>query len=96
MERIKGQTADFEELAKQILSWIICAKKPLTTLELQHAIAIEAEEPQLDEENLCLVEDMVSVCAGLVTVDREAELSGWSTTQPRNTSSGRGKYGSQI
>jgi hypothetical protein len=34
MERIDGQVADSQELAKQVLSWITCAKRPLTTLEL--------------------------------------------------------------
>ena len=35
---------------------------------------MEANEPQLDEENLCQVEDMVSACAGLVTVDEESDI----------------------
>jgi hypothetical protein len=69
MERIESQNANSKELAKQALSWIICAKKPLTKSELQHALAIEADEIQLDEENLCQVEDVVSAYAGLVTVD---------------------------
>jgi hypothetical protein len=34
MKRIEGQVADQEELAKQVLSWITCAKRPLTTSEL--------------------------------------------------------------
>ncbi|KAH8687250.1 hypothetical protein BGZ60DRAFT_438813, partial [Tricladium varicosporioides] len=74
MERIEGQLADEEKLAKQVLSWITCAKRPLTTPELEYALAVELEETQLDEENLCRVEDMVSVCAGLVTVDEESNI----------------------
>jgi len=74
MERIEGQLADEEKLAKQVLSWITCAKRPLTTSELKHALAVEPEELQLDEENLCRVEDMVLVCAGLVTVDEESNI----------------------
>ena len=74
MERIEGQLADEEELAKQALSWITCAKRPLTASELEHALAVEPEESQLDEENLCRVEDIVSVCAGLVTVDEESNI----------------------
>ena len=74
MERIQGQVADSHELAKQVLSWIACAKTPLTTLELRHALAVEIGEPELDEENLPEVEDMVSVCAGLVTVDEESNI----------------------
>jgi len=38
MERIDSQIKDQEELAKQVLSWITCAKRPLTTSELQHAL----------------------------------------------------------
>ena len=74
MERIEGQVADSQELAKQVLSWIACAKRPLTTLELRHALAVEIDEPELDEENLPEIEDMVSVCAGLVTVDEESDI----------------------
>jgi hypothetical protein len=74
MERIEGQITDSQKLAKQVLSWIICAKRPLTTLELRHALAVEIGESELDEENLPETGDMVSVCAGLVTVDEESDV----------------------
>ena len=74
MERIGGQVKDQEELAKQVLSWITCAKRPLTTSELQHALAVEVGESALDEENLPQIEDIVSVCAGLVAVDKESNI----------------------
>lgn len=63
---------DHEQLAKRVLAWITCAERPLTTLELQHALAVEINESLLDEDNMPQVEDMVSVCAGLVTVDEES------------------------
>jgi hypothetical protein len=74
MERIEGQLPDEEELAKQVLSWITCAQRPLTTSELEHTLAAEIGQSQLDEQNLCQVEDMVSVCAGLVTIDKESGI----------------------
>jgi ankyrin repeat protein len=74
MERIDGQKPGFQRLAKMVLSWITCAKRPLTTLELQHALAIKIGDHQLDKENLREIEDMVSVCAGLVTVDKESSI----------------------
>jgi ankyrin repeat protein len=74
MGRIEGQVQNQEELAKQVLSWITCAKRPLTTLELQHALAIEVGDSELDEENLPHIEDIVSVCAGLVTIDKESGI----------------------
>ncbi|KAJ8070934.1 hypothetical protein OCU04_001292 [Sclerotinia nivalis] len=74
MERIEGQLEDEKELAKQVLSWITCAKRPLTTTELQEAIAVEIDEPQLDKENFSEINAMISVCAGLVTVDDESDV----------------------
>ena len=74
MERINGQKSGFRLLAKKVLSWIICAKRPLTTLELQHALAVNIGDPELDKENIREIEDMASVCAGLVTVDEESKI----------------------
>ncbi|KAG9229619.1 hypothetical protein BJ875DRAFT_537610 [Amylocarpus encephaloides] len=74
MERINCQVKDQKELAKQVLSWIICAKRPLTTTELQYALRVEVGESTLDEENLPEIEDMVSVCAGLVTIDEKSGI----------------------
>ena len=73
MKRISGQIEEEVRLATQVLSWIVCAKRPLTSLELQHAIAVEPGESELDPENLTPLEDMVSVCAGLVTVDKRSD-----------------------
>ena len=43
-----------------------------TVLDLQHALAVKVHDSELDKENLRQGEDMVSVCAGLVTVDQES------------------------
>lgn len=74
MERIEGQKKGFQTLAKRVLSWVTCAKRPLTIFELQHALAVVVGELELDEENLPEIEDMVSVCAGLITVDEEKNI----------------------
>ncbi|KAF2190053.1 hypothetical protein K469DRAFT_560631, partial [Zopfia rhizophila CBS 207.26] len=72
MERINGQKSGLRDLAKRALSWITCAKKPLTAPELQHALTVEPGDSELGEDNLPQIEDVVSVCAGLVTVDEES------------------------
>lgn len=74
MERINGQQAGFQLLAKNVLLWITRAKRPLTTSEIQHALAVEIGEAQIDKDNFPEVEDIVSVCAGLVTVDDESNI----------------------
>lgn len=74
MERINNQKAGFRDLADQTLSWIIFALRPLTVLELQHALAVELGDPELDEDNLLDANEMISSCAGLVVVDDESQI----------------------
>ncbi|KAI1852914.1 hypothetical protein JX265_012942 [Neoarthrinium moseri] len=74
LERICGQGRDREELALQVLMWISCAKRPLTTTELRHALAVEVGEPEFSEDNIPDLEDTVSACCGLVVVDRETDI----------------------
>jgi hypothetical protein len=74
MERIEGQLVGEKQLVKQVLSWITYVKRLLTTSELEHALAVELRESQFNKENLSLIEDMVSVCARLVTVDEESAI----------------------
>ncbi|KAK6339354.1 hypothetical protein TWF718_008774 [Orbilia javanica] len=74
LSRINTNDTDPEKIANQALWWIVCAKRPLTTSELQHALAVEIGEPNLDEENLPEVQDIISLCAGLITVDEESDI----------------------
>ncbi len=74
MKRINEQGPSFRQLAMSVLSWITCAERPLTTLELQRALAVEIDDCRLDEDNIEKIERMVSVCVGLVTVDEEGSI----------------------
>ncbi|KAI0196461.1 hypothetical protein F4808DRAFT_305556 [Astrocystis sublimbata] len=74
MERIQEQIPEQAKRAKQVLLWITCASRPLTKLELQNALAVEPDEPEFDEDNLPQIEDVLSVCAGLVTVDTDSSI----------------------
>lgn len=71
MTRIDNQEASFIQLADKILAWIMFAQRPLTIVELQHTLAIEKREPELDRENITIVEESVSVCVGLMVIDQE-------------------------
>ncbi|KAI1844412.1 hypothetical protein JX266_009506 [Neoarthrinium moseri] len=74
MLRIEGQLKGQAARAKEVMMWITCAKRPLTKTELQHALAVEIGEAKLDEDNMTHVQDLVSVCAGLVTIDEESNV----------------------
>jgi hypothetical protein len=74
MWRIDGEKPGFRELAKKILLWITCAKRSLSASELQHAVAVEIGMSGLDNENLPQTQGMISLCAGLATLDKESNI----------------------
>lgn len=74
IDRIKGQLSEDTALAMSVLAWIINAKRPLTIVELCHAVAIEPKQEKLDPQDIPDINDLVSVCAGLVSVDEESEI----------------------
>jgi hypothetical protein len=74
MKRIQSQEVGFRELAERVLSWITCARRPLTATELQRALAVEVGDSELDEENLQDIGETISACAGLVTADDESKI----------------------
>ncbi|KAK4112126.1 hypothetical protein N656DRAFT_768782 [Canariomyces notabilis] len=73
MQRIQNQDEGQAALAHRVLYWISYSLRPLTVAELQHALAVEPGDDDLEEDGLHETEFMVSVCAGLVTVDRESD-----------------------
>jgi hypothetical protein len=86
MDWITAQDEGGERLAKPVLSWITCAKRPLMNAEPQHVIAVKPGQSEFDKRQPD-IKDIISVSAGLVTVDKRAISSSWSTTQRKNTSS---------
>ncbi|KAF5639783.1 ankyrin repeat [Fusarium tjaetaba] len=72
IERIASQDQDSKELAMQVLSWVTCARRVLRPSELRHTLAIEEGDVKLNKENIPQINDMVSVCSGLVTVDKKS------------------------
>jgi len=74
IDRIKSQSSDDTSLALKILSWITYAKVPLGAAVLQHAVVVTENIRDISDDDLIDVEDLVSVCAGIVTVDRESGI----------------------
>lgn len=48
--------------------------RQLSTLELQTALAVEKDSSEIDKDNIPEIEDIVSACAGLVTVDEKSNI----------------------
>ncbi|CAI7636252.1 unnamed protein product [Penicillium pancosmium] len=74
MERISQQRPGLKQLAMKVLFWVTCAKRPLSVAELQFALAIKEGKLHLDKRDLPHIEDLVSVCLGLVTIDDQSSI----------------------
>ncbi len=66
--RINSQNDDDRVLAFCIFGWIAFAKRPLTVLELQHALAVDLDSDMMafNPDNLYSEDVLGSVCGGLV------------------------------
>ena len=73
MTRIFVQGEGSSKMAKKILAWILCAHRPLSTLELLHALAIEPGDTEIDEDNILEVDQIFTICSGLVTIDEHSD-----------------------
>jgi ankyrin repeat protein len=74
MERIKCQEPERYARASQVLSWLSYALSPLTVSALQHALSVEPGDTELYQDAMPDAEDLVSVCAGLVTIDEASSV----------------------
>jgi hypothetical protein len=74
VKQIDEQLPGDRLLARRAISWIVYAQRPLTTKELCHALSIEPGDKALDNDDIYDVEGVISVCAGLVTVDKESSI----------------------
>ncbi|KAI9686290.1 MAG: hypothetical protein M1822_003946 [Bathelium mastoideum] len=74
IQRIEEQLGEDRLLARRAICWISHAERLLTARELCCALAIKPGDKALDISNSYEADDIISVCAGLVTVDMETSL----------------------
>jgi hypothetical protein len=73
MDRISSQNEAQKHLAMTTLKWITFAKEPLQTGALQLALSKATNSKEINED-LIDVEQLVSFCAGIVTIDCESGI----------------------
>ncbi|KAJ7019582.1 hypothetical protein C8F04DRAFT_1321412 [Mycena alexandri] len=71
VNRIRQQSEDDRQLAWRTLSWVLNAKTPLRPLQLREALAVEPGATVLDPDRQTDMDIILSVCAGLVIIDKE-------------------------
>ncbi len=77
--RINSQDDDDRVLAFRIFGWIAFARRPLTVLELQHALSVNLDSDMMafEPDNIYSEDLLGSVCGGLVTVTSSVDWSKW-------------------
>jgi hypothetical protein len=74
-KRIKAQSKERVWLAKGTIIWLTYAYRPLKITELQHALAVQYDGEAFDDDDVASEDMIVSVCCGLVVVDRESQIA---------------------
>ena len=67
MDRVQGH-------GRSLLRLVAYAQRPLSTKEVEHALGISPETDELLEEEIIPARDLISRCAGLVTLDQNYEV----------------------
>lgn len=72
MDRIKHHK--WSKVALSTVEWVALAKRPLTALELQHALAVFDGQRDFDSSCITDIEDIISSCTGLVIAEQPTNL----------------------
>ncbi len=72
--RIRGQNKNDVYRAQKVFCWVTHAERPLSIVEMQQALAVKAGNTKLDFDDIVREDEIVTICAGLVTVDRESRI----------------------
>lgn len=71
VERIDRQPPRHAALAKLALTWLVYANDTLTVEDLLHAIAVDPDTYQFDDQREVSEDQLMAVCCGLISVDPE-------------------------
>lgn len=74
MQRVENQESDHRRIAFEALAWVSYAFRSLSLKELQHALAVEPGDTELDQELVMDGQIITSLCAGLVVVDQRTNI----------------------
>ena len=73
IDRIKSQSQEYWQLARQVISWIFYAKRPLKIFELREILAVEPDDTKFDPSGLHERDLILEVCCGLISIDEQDE-----------------------
>ncbi|KAL4904187.1 hypothetical protein BDW74DRAFT_32822 [Aspergillus multicolor] len=66
LEEIEGQTATQRSFANKAIGWVVWAQRPITIWELQHALAVEFGDKEINLERISSVQEILGACCGVL------------------------------
>ena len=70
LKRISTLSPHEQATVKRIFSWLICTRRPLRTVELNHALLIQPGDESLQHER-ALYKDVLELCGPIVEKKKE-------------------------
>ncbi|XHG03913.1 hypothetical protein AWENTII_007199 [Aspergillus wentii] len=74
LDHIRNLEPESRDLAYKTLSWVLISKQPLTTVQLQHALAVKPGQRVLDRGSFHDVSEIVPLCAGLIALNDQSNI----------------------
>ena len=74
VDRIDRQAEGHRKWAHYVLSWLLHTRRDLTPMELRHALGVRVGDCHLEQRNLPEIAEVMSLCAGLVALNRESNV----------------------
>ena len=73
INRIKSQSQEYWQLARQTISWIFYAQRPLKISELREMLAVEPKDTNFHPSGLHEKDLILKFCFGLVSIEEQDE-----------------------
>lgn len=74
IQRILDQGRSRSRRAFEVTKWVLLAKRPLRSAEMEHLISIEHESEDIDRDDIVPATTLASLCAGLVMIGDYGEF----------------------
>jgi ankyrin repeat protein len=74
IQRILDQGPSRSRRAFELMKWVLHAKRPLKSAEIEHAVSIEHESEDIDRDDIVPATTLASLCAGLVVIDEYGDF----------------------
>lgn len=74
IQRILDQGPSRSRRAFELMKWVLHAKRPLKSAEIEHVVSIEHESEDIDRDDIAPATTLASLCAGLVVIDEYGDF----------------------